>query len=163
MSETPEAPEGTEGEQPQDAEPTYQRTFYPTDYQRFARTVKQVRADAGDERADALAQVITAQLLADNPDFEVQRFMSATREHPAYYGQLASHVRQARHVKCQSYTAKSEAMQVGVDNMEQALGEFLSQDPGFDPDLFHTSAAHPGDRFQRAGYGGMGLTGGDDD
>jgi hypothetical protein len=163
MSETPEAPEGGDGGEAQDAQPTYQRTFFPTDYQRFAATVKRVRADFGDERADSLAAVITAQLSADNPDFEVNRFMSATREHPAYFGALASHLRQARHVKCQSYTAKPEPMQAGVDNMEQALGKWLAQDPSFDGDVFHQNSQHPGDRYARAGYRGMGLSDGDDD
>lgn len=166
MTETPETPEGTEGEpqdaeQPQDAEPTYQRTFFPTDYARFAATVKGVRAEYGDTKADELAQVITAQLLADNPEFEVARFMSATREHPAYFGRLAGHVRQARHVKCQAGTEKPAAMLAGVDAMEAALADYLGQDPAFDADLFHTNAAHPGDRYQRAGYGGLGLSGGD--
>lgn len=162
MSETPEAPEGTEGEQPQDAEPTYQRTFFPTDYMRFAATVKQVRADYGDDKADSLSAVIVEQLSNDNPDFDVARFRSATVEHPAYYGRLAGHLRQARHVKCGS-AAKADPMQVGVDNMEQALGEWLSEDANFDAGVFHQNAAHPGDRYQRAGYGGMGLSGGDED
>jgi hypothetical protein len=174
MSETPEDagtdPQGAEGEETpandtnelaDTVDPTPERTFFGTDYDRFAKTVKQLRADKGDEVADSLASVLVAQFQADSPGFEPARFLSATYDKPPYYGALANHIRTARHQKCAPYNEKSPAMLVGVDAMEQAVGEWLAGQPGFNEELFHANAAHRA-RTEPAYPRGYGMTSGDD-
>lgn len=128
MSETDtEAPEGQV------------RTFWPTDYRRFAGIVRQTRKTHGDEKANALAAVITEQLSADSPEFDAAKFTAGTIEQPAYVGALAKTLKQARHVKCQPYTAKDPEHMAKVDAMAAALAGVLAGGEGFVPETFHGS------------------------
>lgn len=121
------------------------RAFWPTDYARFARVVRDVRKREGDFAADSLAAAVSGVLHADSPDgFDLDKFERGTHETPRHYGELARVLKQARHVKCEPWTAKPAEQQAGVDAMEATLaGFFTASDPRFDLAKFVKSAQHP--------------------
>ena len=119
------------------------RAFWPSDYGRFARIVKDVRRREGDAAADALSAVVTPVLSADSDQFDQAVFDASTRDVPPQYGELARALKRARHTRG-SYTLKPAEQLAIVDALTVALaGHFGTVDPRFDADKFATSTEIP--------------------
>jgi len=129
------------------------RTFWPTDYQRFASIIRDVRKNAGDEAADALREVTVSMFSADSGQFDVDRFTKMTGPPmPAHVAALARALKQTRHVRCQPYTGKPAEHQEKVDAFAHILTGALGDVPGFDPDTFVTSTKLPEPQQAFGGY-----------
>jgi hypothetical protein len=116
------------------------RTFWPTDYKRFAGVIRHVRLSEGDEKAEDVRTAIMGFLAADSDQFDEAKFAAATGPAmPAYVAQLAKTVKQARHVRCQPYTGKDTVHQEKLDAVAGVLTGILGEVPGFDADTFVTS------------------------
>ncbi|MGI0128698.1 MAG: hypothetical protein ACREEC_00845 [Thermoplasmata archaeon] len=111
------------------------RTFWPSDYRKFAQVVRQVRR-ADPAKGDELAAGIAAVFAADSERFDFGLFTGSTVELPAHVGALASVIKQTRHVRCQPHTLKAVEHQDAVDAMASVVSSLLYDTPGFDQDRF---------------------------
>jgi hypothetical protein len=124
------------------------RTFWPSDYKRFALLIKSIRRASNDMNREDVATAIEAACVqvftTDSPVFDANLFSASTREHPAYYGELARALERSRHVVLQPHTPKPAEQQVTVDALMQAIESILAPDPRFSAHLFEQVAAYPG-------------------
>lgn len=124
------------------------RTFWPSDYGRVARAIRQVRREAGQDpekcaAADDLASAATSVFADDSPEFDPALFDAATHDVPAYVRRFAEAVRRARLARG-GYEPKAGEHQAAVDALAGALASVLGDSvPGFSEARFHEGSKAP--------------------